>query len=512
MDDDEFGDFSSAFPPVASSGDTSKSLGDEREGKSASFEKPSAFANFSNAGAMDWCPLTTANNMNFDAFASCAVPDPDIPAFANFSQVNVADIAIPHPDTVELGGSFFEIPPLPDSPDPVDSPVKPVAVGMANGDILVQDSHPRGSNDQSQPVLNKMPWGNAERVGTGVGGSTEVALHVSPEPTTVSSLTVAPSDSLDDFGEFETSLSLPVPEPSRAQALSQSGATSVEGSMDVNSQPSTALGTTSAGWDGPPSQEDTVAPVAEPGRTKGEGSSSQSQGDVFLPSFSSETHPSRANKCEASGTRDSSSSREHTGKGELQWTGTAQVADSGTGQAADSGKAVVQAQGGFAAFTSSASESEEEMGGFADFTGFQSSTNSNEQTFASFPPSVVGHMPETGGERMVMKETKAAQSQDYSEFGGFATAFPETVTEEEESQFGDFSVGVAATSSQSSELSSFSSHTQIGLASSQQAVAGGTGVHMSLPSRDMSNIVKVSTRSCVLSVGIDSSLSNADIR
>ncbi len=478
--DDVFGDFSSAFPPSGSSAagkETSAAVqNDGGAPRSTAYlqfgEANNAAASFSATEQEGTCPLTT---LSFDAFASCPLPDSGLPGFANFDQVNIADLTIPHPDTVEIGGNFFDIPPLPDILSPDDFSSTDVEGGVTSKSTLLREHSPHGSNTWSEGALSGSAWANGD-VMQGLAGDPSAGPPPWTMPsTTIASGTAVESGSIYDFGEFETSLSLEagVNPGARLNQPSSSGQTelsSVSNFAVVTSTVSTVPIATSVAvmTQGAANhvQSDTVPsiPPLDPSEKETTTASlSQSQGDSFgaFPTSRSDSNPSRgiSTSNAASSLQQDSSGGQRSQEGQSDWPGLNTTPVLGDSRAT----ATEDEFGGFSVFASSPAPPTDLEGGFADFSSFQSSHSAaGSQGFGTHPTTDGG-----GLESRTVKEAETQGTQEDLEFGGFA-AFPATSDGNEDSQFGDFSTGVAAASSQTADFGDFSSHTQTGLVHPEQ--------------------------------------------
>ena len=150
--EDDFGDFNSAFPSSKASSAseiklTSSNGGEfigsfcENGARVESLSAPSV-GPYSLPGGGDQLP----GGFSFDAFA--AVPEHDSRGggtFADFGAFNVADVAIPPPLSVELGGFMFDIPPLPEELNDLTPVSSSAAAGTRGSDAASYDGTSAGS-------------------------------------------------------------------------------------------------------------------------------------------------------------------------------------------------------------------------------------------------------------------------------------------------------------------------------------------------------------------------------
>ncbi len=535
--DDDFGDFNSAFFPSETAKEAEKTLRSDRVDVRAtnSHEKANTVTTFPvsvnptsttagvppPAGTEEACPITFTSDLNFDAFSSCPVAEPGGLGFANFANFNIADVTIPHPDTVEIGGNFFDIPPLPDILSPVDFPVVERGAGVANGNSSFQMHLPQGGES---PILNGMPCDSALHPHTmseqgAVGGPSAtqpvritspsmVAPVLSASAGIASGTAVLPS-SLDDFGEFESSLrqSKPEAEPvATLPALSQPETISPVGFAGISSSSSTTPSVTSAGLVALAGQEDrgeqeaSVAPSGVPASKTEEVPESHRQGDDFGAFLGSgtETSSSQSSRGDPSGGFATFAFSEGSKKRESPEGRSAQTSlDSSSEECRNSGETSGKDRSReFGAFSSAPTgHSEGEIGGFADFSSFQSTSNADSHSFGAFASSETGGSDTLLGSGCASAGAKEGKRESSSEFGGFEAAFPATGGGDEDTQFGDFSSGVMADSSQSSDFGDFSSHAQTGLAGPELVGTKVAVIQTPTPTAVKSNIVKVSTES-----------------
>ena len=226
--DDDFGDFSSAFPTVNSLAgyqNASTSLGNDATGTgiykgSNEMDNFNTFAVPNQTG--DSCPVNkfsqlSDGSMSFDAFASCPVSvDPS--GFSDFSQFNIADFPIPIPGESEVQsseffttscGGVFEIPPLPDDldfdvgNDGISLQSNQVQVSM-NGVLLETETLPHTTTMASSvTTVNSL---GVTTSGPGLSEQLPRTNHSTadldkPTPRTED----VSHDNSSEFGDFETS-------------------------------------------------------------------------------------------------------------------------------------------------------------------------------------------------------------------------------------------------------------------------------------------------------------------
>ena len=470
---DDFGDFSSAFPPSSNPGGANVSLDTGNLGQPVqeSGERVDFFAAFPLG---ETCPivfdpsqdLDPGGTLPFDAFATCPADvvnseGSSAGGLADFSQFNIADIPIPNPNLTDfnLEKGIFEIPPLPEELIPEAETDEKSKTGLfqagqadtttSNPGLLSSSTaftnHTSGSfhafnlsenagssiapmattSGRNGPISHKSSW--PQSAPTDIR-TTQSGVGVAAVTTSVGSDGKQDSAVCDDddvFGDFESSFEQRLPTTSRATvaaATTTQGVLSESHSTPVEPVPSLRTSESHNGNSklGSQRSEECTTSFRQFGATE---SGNGSQQDVVFNSQVPHSQPESQGDSSMTSKTDSNPSNGSVGSGTTAFTGVKEQAQK-TSLHGDVNHGRPEIPPPLV---------KADVGGDVNFGAFQDSANEDNGLQTEFGSFATGG--DIGNSRVDVRSNQSGG--DFSGFQAF-TSTTSASSEDKPDEFGDF--------------------------------------------------------------------------